>query len=253
MRDDHLTPVLEAASEAELALLIEFLGRPPSGLLWFDRRVRAPGVAHADRVAAVVEEVLRCGDHLVKGRVGGGQGCYLQIVCDALQDLELADTPADGILALELRVVRYVLDSEFERLAPDVQAELLGGFFAGRYFAEGLHGTDAVHPFMTRVDPEHRVITAGKVGRALRHIGGDQLQRRAKSMIRTAALRLVLRGLAGPVNWLITAWEWLGPAYRLTVPVICYVGFLRHHQAIAAAAGAAAAGVADPDQARAAS
>ena len=123
--------------------------------------------------------------------------------------------------------------------------------FAGRFFALGLHGVDAVHAFMTRVDPEHRVVRAGKVGRALRHIGGDQLQRRAKSMVRSAALRLVLRGLAGPVSWLITAWDWLGPAYRLTVPVICYVAYLRHHQAIAARREPD--GDSDSDQARAAS
>jgi hypothetical protein len=70
----------------------------------------------------VVAEILRCGDHSMTGRLGGGQRSYLQVVCDVLQYLELEDTPADGVLALELRVVRYVLDSEFERLAPDVQA-----------------------------------------------------------------------------------------------------------------------------------
>ncbi|MBL8971970.1 MAG: hypothetical protein JNK56_15375, partial [Myxococcales bacterium] len=113
-RDDQLSPVLEAASEAELALLIEFLGRPPSGLLWLDRRVRGPGATHAERAAAVVEEVLRCSDHSVTGRLGGGQRSYLQVVCDVLQYLELEDTPADGVLGLELRVVRFVLDSEFE-------------------------------------------------------------------------------------------------------------------------------------------
>ena len=63
MRDDHLTPVLLAASEAELALLIEFLGRPPSGLLWVDRRVRGADATHEERAAAVLAEILRCSDH----------------------------------------------------------------------------------------------------------------------------------------------------------------------------------------------
>lgn len=238
--------MLEAASEAELALLIEFLGRPPSGLLWLDRRVRGPGATHAERAAAVVEEVLRCSDHSVTGRLGGGQRSYLQVVCDVLQYLELEDTPADGVLGLELRVVRFVLDSEFERLAPDVQATLLDDFFAGKFFVGGIRGYDLVHPFVTQVDPEHRKLEAGKVGRALKQIGGEQLTKRVRSFARGAALKLVLRGLAGPANWAITAWEWLGPAYRLTVPTVCYVAYLRHGQQLRAQAEAG-------DQARAAS
>jgi uncharacterized protein YaaW (UPF0174 family) len=246
MRDDHLTPVLLAASEAELALLIEFLGRPPSGLLWVDRRVRGADATHEERAAAVLAEILRCSDHSVTGRLGGGQRSYLQVVCDVLQYLELEDTPADGVLALELRVVRYVLDSEFERLAPDVQATLLADFYAGKFFVGGIRGYDVVHPFVTQVDPEHRKLAAGKVKRALVQIGGEQLQKRAKSLVRNAALKLLLRGLAGPANWAITAWDWLGPAYRLTVPTICYVAFLRHHQLLRTQH-------ADADQARAAS
>lgn len=242
--------MLEAASEAELALLIEFLGRPPSGLLWLDRRVRRPrgaGATHAERVAAVVEEVLRCGDHSITGRLGGGQRSYLQVVCDVLQYLELDDTPADGVLALELRVVRYVLDGEFERLAPDVQAQLLADFFAGKFFVGGIRGYDLVHPFVTHVDPEHREFTGGTVKRALAQIGGEQLQKRSWVYARKKALKLVLRRLAGPVDWALTAWEWLGPAYRLTVPTVCYVAYLRHKQQLQQSRAT------DEDQARAAS
>lgn len=238
MHDEHLTPVLAASSEAELALLIEFLGRPPSGLLWLDRRIRRPGASHAERVAAIVEEVLRCGDHSVTGRLGAGSRSYLQLVCDALRNLELSEAPAQGVLELELRVVRYVLDSEFDRLEPALQAELLAEFLAGNYFAGGLRGYDPMHPFFTRVQIGRRVLAGDKVGRAMRKAGERELRRRAKGMIRRAALRVVLRGLAGPANWVLTAWDWLGPAYRLTVPTICYVAYLREQQAARARADA---------------
>jgi len=228
MRDDHLTPLLLAASEAELALLIEFLGRPPSGLLWLDRRARDPGVSHAERVEAVVDQILRSGSHSVGGRIGGGHRAYLQLLCDALRELELPETPARGVQELELRVVRYVLDSEFERLTPERQAALLEHFFAGTFFAGGLRGTDALHPLMTRTGPDARRLSPGKIGRTVRRAGGRELRRRARSMATKAALRLVVRGLAAPILWAKTAWDWLGPAYRVTVPVICYLAYLRH-------------------------
>jgi len=236
MRDEHLTPVLAACSAAELALLIEFLGRPPSGLLWLDRRVRARGYSHDERVAAVVEEIIRCGNHSVTGRIGGGSPSYVQIVCDALHELELTEAPAPGALELEMRVVRFVLDTEFDRLAPDLQERLLAGFFAGELFVGGLRGYAAIDPFLTRVDADHRVLGAGKLARAMRKVGAQQLRKRVTSFATKRALRVVLRGFAGPVHWALTAWDWLGPAYRLTVPVICYVAYLRRAQQVHASA-----------------
>ena len=236
MRDEHLTPVLTACSEAELALLIEFLGRPPSGLLWLDRRIWAPGASREQRVAAVVEELLRCGDHSVTGRVSPSKPGYLQVVCDALHELGLSEAPKGGVLGLEMRVVRYVLDSEFERLDAKVQASLLASFYAGEFFAGGLRGYDALHPFMTHTDAEHRVPETGKIARTVTRIGRQQLRKRIRFFITKRALRLLLRGLARPVLWAMTAWDLLGPAYRLTVPAICYVAYLRHGQQLRAEA-----------------
>ncbi|MBA3547637.1 MAG: hypothetical protein H0T76_14225 [Nannocystis sp.] len=243
MRDEHLSPLLLASSEAELALLIEFLGRPPSGLLWLDRRIRDPAATHAERVDAVVAEILRCGSHTIGGRLGGGKRAYVQIVCDALQELELPETPAQSVRELELRVVHYVLDSEFDRLPPARQQALVEHFFAGEFFVGGLHGYDLLHPLMTRSGPDGRKLSVGKIGRTMRRAGGRELRKRAQKMVTKAALKLVLRSFAGPVTWGITAWELLGAAYRLTVPVICYVAYLRHKHPEAGAAtqvGAAA-------------
>ena len=58
-------------------------------------------------------------------------------------------------------------------------------------------------------------------------------------MAMKAALKVVIRGFAAPVQWAMTAWDWLGPAYRVTVPVICYLAFLRHrHPELGAAVAA---------------
>lgn len=239
-----------ACSEAELALLIEFMGRPPSGLLWRDPRVRDPHATREQRVQAVIAEVLRCGDHSITGRLGGGNDAYLQVLCDVLRELELSEAPASGIAELEQRVVDFVLDTEFERLPKDTQAALRADFYAGAFFMPGLHGYDSLHPFMTRAGPgERRVIRAGKLGRALKKVGEHQLERRVRAMIRKTALRLVTRRFAGAIGWLWTAWDVAGPAYRLLVPVICYFAYLRHRQA---AAEAAAARASEPAQADAA-
>lgn len=237
MFDEHITPVLTACSEAELAVLIEFLGRPPSGLLWTDRRLRDPRAGRAERVAATVERIHRLGAHSVLGRTPPGGPSYLQIVCDALAELGLSEEPAeDGIAGLELRVVRYVLDAHFDRLSPATQAGLMDQFRAGEVFAAGIPDLGVLHEYLVHVEPERRALQAGPVAAT---VGGklrDAAVQQAKKRLLHAGLRIVLRGAAGPVYNAIRMWGWLGPAFRYTVPVITYLAYLRGRQADAAQA-----------------
>jgi hypothetical protein len=239
MVDEHLTPVLMACSEAELAVLIEFLGRPPSGLLWFDRRLRDPRSTRADRVAAVVERILWLGSHSVLGRTGPGKQAYLQLVCEALAELGLSEEPAeDGLAGLELRLVRYALDANFDALPAETQQALLGRFRAGDIYAEGVRDIGLLHDFLTHAQPERKALLPGRAA----HVATDKLREQAVVQVRhrllQAGLKLVLRRAAGPVYQAVRAWEWAGPAFRYTVPVIVYVAYLRGHVDVEAAAPA---------------
>lgn len=229
MFDEHLTPVLMACSEAELAVLIEFLGRPPTGLLWFDRRLRDARATRTDRVAAVVARIHRLGAHSVLGRMGPGGPSYLQIVCDALAELRLSEEPAeDGIVGLERRVVRYVLDANFEALPPATQAALLERFESGEAYAEGVPDLGVMHDFLTHQEPTRRALLPGRAaaqvaGDKLREVAVEQVQKR----VLRAGLRVALRGVGAPIYHAIQMWGWLGPAFRYTVPVIAYIAYLR--------------------------
>jgi hypothetical protein len=229
-RDDHLTPVLEACSEAELALLVEFLGRPPTGLLWFDARVRDPNTPRAERVAAIVDRILVLGDHGATRRMGGAIRSYLQVVCDVLRELELPETPGEGVFALELRVVRHVLDAGFDELPRAVQAELEARWLSGALFADGIFEADPIHRLMTHTDADHRALALGQAGRAIRKSALRFSWKQTKATLRKLLLRVVVRRLATPIGWAFTVWDLLGPAYRITVPLICYVAYLRRKQ-----------------------
>lgn len=239
-RDEHLTPVLMACSEAELALLVEFLGRPPSGLLWRGARVRDLATPRAERVAAIVDRILLLADHSVTARIGGAIRSYLQVVCDALRELELAEQPGAGIFALERRVVHYVLDAGFDGLDPAVQEELEARWSSGALYADGLFDADTIHPLMTHTDGDHRALALGQGARALGASALKLTWKQAGASVRKFVLRVVVRRLATPIAWAFTAWDWAGPAYRFTVPVICYVAYLRNKQRVAATSEAGA-------------
>lgn len=237
MYDEHLTPVLMACSEAELAVLIEFLGRPPTGLLWNDRRLRDPREGREARVAAVVERILRLGAHSVLGRTNPGGPSYLQVVCDALEEAGMSQEPAaGGIAELERRVVRYVLDAGFDALPQATQDALLDRFYAGELYAEGIKDISVVHDFVTHVIPERKALLPARAARVAGEKLRDKAIETAKKRLLRVGLRVVLRGAAGPIYQAIRVWGWLGPAFRYTIPAIAYVGYLRWRQTAAAQA-----------------
>jgi hypothetical protein len=125
-----------------------------------------------------------------------------------------------------------------------VKAALEARWLSGAFFADGLRDADAIHPLMTHTDADHRAL-GDRPGR--RAVGTAALRlsaRQVRGYVRKFFLRVVLRRLATPVGWALTAWDWLGPAYRYTVPVICYVAYLRRKQVpklLQSAASAAAA------------
>ncbi len=233
MRDAHLTPVLTACTPSELAPLIEFLGRPPLGSIGFDHRLRRAG--RDRRIDALVAEVLHCGDHGLARRFGAGRHTYLQVVCDVLQQLGLPETPGADIGELELRIVRHVLDSEFDRLAPAVQDALLAAFTSGELFAAGLLTPDPFDPLLTHVSVDDTVLALDKTVRAVWRSFSDGLPRRVADFILFMVLHRIDRRLEHHTRWAVRVWRWLGPAYRLTVPVICYVHYLRQRTAAAPA------------------
>ncbi len=137
-----------------------------------------------------------------------------------------------------------MLDSEFARLAPEGQDALLGHFFTGDFFTGGLRGYDALHSVMTRPGPDRRQLSAGEDraddaqgGRSRPAAPGAGHGDEGGAEARDTRLRRpgdvgddgLHRGLA--------------PGRRTgleAVPVICYVAFLRHRHAKAAAAVVAA-------------
>jgi hypothetical protein len=194
-------------------------------------------------VEAVVRRILRLGDHSLAGRLGAEKRAYLQVLCDALEDLHLPETPGDGVHALELRIVRHALDSEFDRLPAPVREELMARFYSGEFFRGGLRGVDLLDPLFTP-EAAGRKVAPRKALRALGGAAGRQASAQARRYAIKAGVRLLARRLAGPVGWAMTAWEWAGPAFRLTVPVICYVAHLRARQIAPATVAAASVGAA---------
>ena len=229
MYDENLSPLLEACSDEELGPLVAFLLEPKTSLLAKD-----PGyVASPDRpsryVGAIVREMRLFGGHSVKDRLGSGPAGrpWRTIVKDALAALGHKQTHGMGIAQLERQVVRRTLDMHFEELPEAKQQWLLAAFYRGDFFGEGIVRRTPLDDFQSLERPGEATMEREKVKRVLKQKAWGALGRQVKDKALKLGLRLAIRGAAAPVGVAMTLWDWLGPAYRVTIPAIRYVAYLR--------------------------
>jgi uncharacterized protein YaaW (UPF0174 family) len=131
---------------------------------------------------------------------------------------------------MEHTVVKLALDSEFDNLDKAAQDKLLDGFYRGSLFRSGLSQRTVLDDFISRAEgnvatPE---LETEKVKRVLGQKAVGFVKKTIKGKAVSTGLKLVLRGAAAPIGVGLTAWDLLGPAYRVTIPVICYIAYLRH-------------------------
>lgn len=228
MHDPDLSPVLEAASQEELDLLVRFLASHRTSLLMRDPDVRAYYPDHTRYIPKIVQEIQLFGGHTLKDRaLGEHPGLpYARIVADAQRKLELGLDGA-SLEAQEDAVVAFVIDPAFDELPAERQTSLREAFARGDFFREGLARPGLFHQLLEREDPEHMRLNTSRAARTARKAAVRWVKAQLKGRALRWVMRLVLRGAAGPVGAALVLWDLLGPAYRVTIPVVCYVSYLR--------------------------
>ena len=230
MYDENLTPLLEKCSNEELDPLVNFLLEPRSSLLAKDPDYLCSNPDHGRYLGAIVKEIRLFGGHTIKDRVVGSPGrAWRMIVRDALLELGVKAPPL-ALREMEHAVVKLALDSEFDKLDKAARDKLLDGFYRGSLFRSGLSQRTVLVDFISRAEgnvstPE---LETEKVKRVLGQKAVGLVKKSLKGKAVSTGLKLVLRGAAAPIGVGLTAWDLLGPAYRVTIPVICYIAYLRH-------------------------
>lgn len=230
MYDENLTPLLESCSNEDLDPLVNFILEPRSSLLAKDPDYIRHAPDHGRYIGSIVKEIRLFGGHTIKDRVVGSPGReWRTIVRDALLEMGVKAPPL-ALREMEHTVVKLALDSEFDDLDKSTQNKLLANFYDGQLFRHGLAQRTVLDDFVSRAEGDVRStdFETEKVKRVFGQKAVGLVKKTIKGKAVSTGLKLVLRGAAAPIGVGLTAWDMLGPAYRITIPVICYVAYLRY-------------------------
>lgn len=238
-RDEHdraLMALLAQAEHEDLSLLVDYLtAHGQQRASHSDARsvllqAQAANAYSLQVLDTLLAEIKRFGDNNILKLFRRGEGpAYIDIVRDVARHFKVAFSEADGVDLLEARILDQLMGQAWAKMTDAERAEFNIG--------------------LGHVDGAGSAALAG--ARAALQVGGFAAYRlalfAANSLARSltgrgltaathAALHRTVRALSGPVAWAVsaawTAFDLASPAYRVTVPCVVQIAYMRQKQSL---------------------
>lgn len=176
----------------------------------------------------IAEEIQLFGGNTFVNMFRGGRGvAYKEVLCDVCDKMKVNYNKYSSTKQIEENLLMKILQNALEHMAPDELRNLATEL--GIKNINGITAQTLTATFITVFKAggfksyQLTLIIVNAIMKAL--IG------RGLSLAGNAALTRVASVLAGPIGWAITAiWtlsDIAGPAYRVTIPAVIQVAFLR--------------------------
>lgn len=231
MYDPALTPLLERCTNEELDPLVRFLTQPVTSTLKRHPQYKLKHPDHRQYIDAIVEEIRLFGGHSIKDRITGGLvgQDYNSALGEALAELGIKKSEfPDDVIQREQILIKQCIDSNLDAQSDTSQKALLDEFYRGQWYERGISRHRSSEAYLRRVPGGRRKLSARKLAHSIKKKTSQYVTGKIKGKLFTLGLKMAFKTAAGPLGWGIGVWGWLGPAWRVFIPVACYIGYLRH-------------------------
>lgn len=242
IEDPDLADVLLNASDDDIGLLIDVITDNGSGRVAVSnavtRQLAAAKVSGPDELARalIAEELSRFGGNSMMNFVRGGKGVrYLEIASDVMDRTGAPKTFGIHCAAMEMAVIGKVLEQSLSRMSDQDKATLFQSMGAPYRVGMGPAALAAL------------IATLGGPGIASYRLAALVASTTMSSLVGrgvilaagSSTLGRGLAVLAGPLGWAITgiwtAFDLASPAYRVTVPCVIQIGYMRQKMSLTSA------------------
>lgn len=239
MADFTLAPLLRKCSDDDLEPLVKFIKKP---LVKFIKKASTETLSksagyrtyypkhsrYADEIARHIR--LFGGSTLVNIFRGEGPS-YEEIVQDVAKKLKVKYGSDEPVVQIEMKILVDMLKRSFDRMSERERDEIIKAFekagIKNMDFRTGFPAAAILAQIGVRMSGflayQIAVIVANGVAKA---VLGHGLK-----LATNATLTRLIGVFAGPIGWVITGlWTAIGiagPAYRVTIPCVCHVAYLR--------------------------
>ena len=226
--DDDLIPLLRTATSEDLETLAEFIRQASTselieGSYWVGER--------ADYISA---EIQKFGGNTIMNLFRGGTGvCYAEVVRDVADKLGVSYNDTTPVATIEGQIQIKILEKAYEKMTDDERRQLLDAI--GEKFEGGI---PAALPVMC-IQAAIRLggFAAYQIALMVANAVAKQILGHGLRMAANAGIARGIGIIAGPIGWAVTIlwtlFDIAGPAYRISVPCVLQVAYIRQKSLVA--------------------
>ena len=225
--DKKLNPVLEAASNEDLAPLVGYIKTKYfSETLTIHPSYKADPNNHVAYADLIADQIRDLGGNSISNMFRGFVGpAYYEIVCDVAKKLKVKHPKFAAIESIEKAILEKILKTALDSMSEEDKKKMLEGLELGDVSVGGLTTSTLLSIFNAGGFYSYQlaVIIANQMAH---FVLGHGL-----SFAANAALTKSLSIIAGPIGWAVCGiWTTInlsGPAYKVTIPIVVHVAMLR--------------------------
>lgn len=234
IKDPDLGDVLTGADIEDLAILIDHITDKGEGRISLSsdvcRKLAAANLSgridHEAR-AYVAEELQRFGGNSLVNLLRGGSGVsYKEIVCDVAEHVKAPFTPRNDCSQIEIAILMKVLEQSLDKMSEEQKRKLFDEL--GTNYTVGA-GPAAMASLLAGIRLSG--FGAYKLTAVVANATVNAILGRGLTFGASAGMMRGIGGLAGPIGWAITAiwtaFDLASPAYRVTVPCVIQIAYMR--------------------------
>ena len=232
-RNDEDLKFLENVSNSDLEILVEILTTDKDGdtrfteELTMNDRFKAHSPNHSKYWDLIAAEIQCFGANSFVTMFRGGEGVvYKEVLTDACDKMKVNYNKNATVEVIEMNLLMKILTDSMQDMKPEELKKVVEdlGLNTTNYTAQAVTAAlQGAIRFSGFVAYQVALIVANAVAKALLGHG--------LKLATNAALTRSMAIFAGPIGWVLTGiWALIdiaGPAYRITIPIVIQVAFLR--------------------------
>lgn len=236
--DPDLAQVLSNGDVDDLGVLIDHITDKGDGRISLASETckilvdaKTAGRIDAPTRALIAEELQRFGGNSLFNLMRGGAGVpYREILCDVASHVKAKHNAKSDCVQIEIAILEAVLQQSLERMSEQEKADLFAEF-------DSIYKPGAGPALMAALQAAIRASGFGayKLAAVVANAVAKAILGRGLAFGATAGLMRGISVFAGPIGWAITAiwtvFDLGSPAYRVTVPCVIQIAYMRQKAA----------------------
>lgn len=232
--DPDLSEVLCEAENNDLHILIDHITDQGKGRLALSSDVceKLVEAKKKNQISGeirflIAEELHRFGGNTIMNIFRGGRGVpYREIVTDVASHLKAPYSDKNSCEQIELAILMKVLEQSIEKMTEDEKMDFFAQF--GRDYTRGA-GPAVMAALIASI--KFSGFAAYKLAAVVANSAAKAILGRGLTFGATGGMMRGISAFAGPIGWgltaIWTAYDLASPAYRVTVPCVIQIAYMR--------------------------